>query len=103
VAVAKASGGAAADNGLYARDLKLARRSGGCERQPDQALCEPIPADAVRVDYFGLDEREGAELMSLFFRAASFDPCPCFDQDVTSRLGEIGQPFLLDSTIDDAV
>jgi hypothetical protein len=58
----------------------------------------------VRVDYFGLDERdEGAELMGLFSLAASFDPCPCFDQKVTLRLGEIGQPFLLDSTIDDAI
>jgi hypothetical protein len=60
--------------GLYARDLKLARGSGG-ERQPDQALCEPIPADGVRVNYFGLDERdEGAELMSIFSLAASFVP-----------------------------
>lgn len=35
----------------------------------------------------------------LFSLAALF----IFDQDVTLRLGKIGQPFLLDPTIDDAV
>jgi hypothetical protein len=52
----------------------------------------------------GLDERdEGAELMNLFSLAASFGSRSSFDQDVTLRLGKIGQPFLLDSAIDDAV
>ena len=43
----------------------------------------------------GLDERDEG--------TASFGSRSSFDQDVTLRLGKIGQPFLLDSAIDDAV